>query len=383
MIHIKGKIPVSIHFFFWITAAIIGLLNSGSVIGTLVWVFVILVSVLIHEMGHATTALFFGLQPRIELVALGGLTYHQGDKLPFWKQFIIVLNGPLFGFTLFLIAWFLLKIPALAIGFLGGVLTLFFWVNLIWTILNLVPVMPLDGGQLLRIVLESFFGAKGFRYSLIIGIVIAGAIAIFFFLYHQHFLIGALFFLFAFQSWDLYRRLRRMTNKDRSQDLKKALEEAEKDLQGGQKEKALFAFERIRDESKEGMIHMMATQYLAFLKYDLGKIKEAYDLLLPFRSELSPEALCLLHKAAYKEKDFALVEEIGGSCFQVMPSKEIALRNALACAALAKAKPSIGWLETAFQEGLENVIEIAKGAEFDPIRESSFFEQFIKYHSAE
>lgn len=380
MIQIRGKIPITIHFFFWITAALIGFLNSGTWMGTLIWIFVILVSVLVHEMGHATTAVIFGLQPRIELVALGGLTYHQGDRLPFWKQFFIVLDGPVFGFLLFIAAWALLKVPVLSVGFWAGVLTLFYWVNLVWTVLNLIPVMPLDGGQLLRIIMEAIFGAKGFRYSLIIGMIVAGGISLTFFLYQQ-FLIGALFFLFAFQSFDMFRRLKLLTNVDRSEDLKQALTAAEKNLQEGEKEKALFAFERIRTEAKAGMIHMMATQYVAFLKYDLGKVKDAYDLLLPLRHELPPEALCLLHKAAFESQDYVLVEEIGGECFQTLPSKETALRNALACAALNRAKPAVGWLETAFQEGLEDIATIVKAKEFDPIRESAYFQQFMKHHS--
>lgn len=379
MIHFKGKIPVSIHPLFWVTASIIGFLNSGSLIGTLIWIFVILVSVLIHEFGHATTAVFFGLKPKVELVALGGLTYHRGENLPFWKQFFIVLDGPVFGFMLFLIAWGLLKVPALSGGMTGSILTLFFWVNLLWTVLNLVPVMPLDGGQLLRIVFEGIFGARGFRYSLIVGIVIAGGASLFFFLF-QHFLIGALFFLFAFQSFDTCRKLKHLSDGDRSEGLKRKLEEAERELQMGEKDKAILSFEKIRNESNEGMIYMMATQYLAFLRFDLGQVKEAYDLLMPIRSELSEESLLLLHKAAYELKDFPLVEEIGGVCFQVMPSKEVALRNALACALLKKAKPSVGWLETAFQEGLENIPGILQGEEFNAIRKSEYFHQFQKHH---
>lgn len=281
---------------------------------------------------------------------------------------------------LFLLAWLLLKLPAFSTGFWGSVVTLFFWVNLIWTILNLVPVIPLDGGQLLRIILESIFGAKGFRYALVTGVLIAGAAAAFFFLYRQ-FLIGALFALFAFQSFELYRRTRHLTDDDRKNDLKAALEEAERDLQSGQRDRALFAFERIRNEAKQGMIHMMATQYVAFLKYDLGKSKEAYDLLIPIQSELSPDALLLLHKVAFDEGDYALVEEVGGKCFQVMPSKEIALRNALACAALEKAKASVGWLETAFQEGLEGLGEVLRGDEFDSIRQTEIFQKFSERHS--
>lgn len=380
MINLGGKIPITIHPFFWLTAAIIGFIYSGSLVGTLVWIFVILVSVLVHELGHATTARFFGLKPQIELVALGGLTLHKGDKLPFWKQFIIVLNGPMFGFLLFLISWGLLKIPVFAAGFTGKVLSYFFLVNLIWTIFNLVPVMPLDGGQLLRIALEGFFGAKGFRASLIVGMIIAGGASLFFFL-TRNFFIGAILFLFAFQNFDMFRKLKNLSEHDRKEPLKKALEEAEKELQEGNKDRALFLFEKIRNDSKEGMIHMMATQYVAFLNYDLGRIKETYDLLLPHRSQLSPEAMCLLHKVAYDQKDFELVEEIGGHCFQIMPSKEVALRNALACASMGKEKPAVGWLETAFQEGLDNLTDVVSSSEFDPIRESELFKKFLTNHS--
>lgn len=379
MISFKGKIPISIHPLFWVTAILIGFLNSMSLVGTFVWIFVILVSVLVHEMGHALTALSFGLQPRVELVALGGVTFHQGEKLPFFKQFLIVFNGPLFGFLLFVVAYFLLKVPSISTSIWGNMLTLFYWINLLWTVINLIPVMPLDGGQLLRIGLEAVFGAKGFRYSLFIGMAISAVFSLFLFLF-QHFLMGALFFLFAFQSWDMFRRLRLLSDGDRSNNLKTILEEAEKDLQSGKTDKALFSFERIRHEAKEGMIYLTATQYMAFLKYDLGKKKEAYELLQPIRSELSSEALCLLHKAAFDEKDYPLVEEIGGTCFQIIPSKEIALRNAYACAALSKPKPSVGWLETAFQEGLDNIPDILKGREFDTIRETAYFKQFLKNH---
>src|SRR3972149_11388238 len=104
MIRIPGKIPIIIHPTFFIIAALIGYINSFSLIGTLIWIGIILVSVIIHEFGHALTALIFGQKPRIELVALGGLTYHEGGGLPYWKQFIIVFDGPLFGFFLFIFA---------------------------------------------------------------------------------------------------------------------------------------------------------------------------------------------------------------------------------------------------------------------------------------
>ncbi len=379
MINIPGRIPITIHPLFWLTALLIGFLSSqGSPLAILLWIVVILVSVLVHEFGHALMALAFHLKPSIELVALGGVTTHEGKDLPLWKQFLIVLNGPLFGFLLFLSAWGLGKLP---LGETLSTVFLFFSrVNLIWTILNLVPVVPLDGGQLLRIVLEALFGKKGFRYSLIVGMGLSLALSVLFFL-SQNFLPGALFFLFAFQSFDIYRRVRRMTEEDHSALLKQAFEQAELDLKEGNKESALAAFERIHKQTHEGMLHFLSAEYLAFLKYEKGETLEAYKLLQSIRRRLSREALCLLHKVAFDQKDYQLVAEIGGTCFQVMQVKEVALRTAFACAALKEEKSTVGWLEAAFQEGLEDISSILKESYFDPVRESPLFKQFEKMHA--
>ena len=221
ILQFRGRIPITIFPTFWLFAALIGYLNSMSFVGTLIWVGIILVSVLFHEYGHALTAMVFGQNPRIELVALGGLTYHNGQKLPFWKQFFIVLDGPIFGFILVIIATILLQIPAFAQGMTGSIISLTRVVNLFWTIINLLPVMPLDGGQLLRVVLERIFGLKGFKYAIVTSMVIATGISLFFFL-TQSFIVGALFFLLAFQSYDTFRRTRHLSETDRDDTLARA-----------------------------------------------------------------------------------------------------------------------------------------------------------------
>ena len=101
MIRIGGRIPVTIYPTFWIVAALIGYVNSFSWMGTLIWMVIIFISVLFHEFGHALTSVLFGKNPRIELVAWGGLTYHEGENLSFPKQFLIVFDGPLLGSSSF------------------------------------------------------------------------------------------------------------------------------------------------------------------------------------------------------------------------------------------------------------------------------------------
>jgi stage IV sporulation protein FB len=201
MITIPGLIPIRIHPFFWILAMLIGWINTFNFVLTGLWVLVILGSVLIHEFGHALTALAFGQRAHIDLVALGGVTKRHGSKLKLWQEFIVVLNGPLAGFALGLLSYLVYKIvpnhsPDVFIYFLE----IMIFVNLFWTVINLLPVQPLDGGHLLNILLEGIFGLKGLKISLFLSMMIAAAIAILFFAIQQP-LVGALFLMFGFESY--------------------------------------------------------------------------------------------------------------------------------------------------------------------------------------
>src|ERR1700727_855793 len=111
MLKFPGKIPVLVHPLFWVLAFLIGWLNTSSILLTLVWVGIIVISVLIHELGHALTAVAFGQQAQIELMGFGGLTHRRGGKkLKLWQEFLIVLNGPLAGFALAGASWWVYSV---------------------------------------------------------------------------------------------------------------------------------------------------------------------------------------------------------------------------------------------------------------------------------
>lgn len=372
MIKIPGKIPIAIYPAFWFFSGLIGLfLGQGSLLQMFIWIGIIFVSVLFHEFGHALTSMVFGQKPRIELVAMGGLTYHDGEKLPFWKQFLITLNGPVFGFLIVVVATLLMKF-----GYVTDLLQNIRVVNLIWTIVNLLPVLPLDGGQLLRIVLEKVFHAKGIRYAMIVSTFIAFGFSLFLFL-TQNFLGGAIFFLFAFENFDSYRKMRGLCESDRDLDLRKELAIGELELRQGHKEQALSIFEDLKQKTKKGMIFLTASQYAAFLNYEFGKRKEAYDSLVSLKDRLDPEGLCLLHRLAFEENDYHLVMELAGPAFQLTPEAEVALRSAYAAANLAQVESTIGWLQTAVQSGVENMKEIVQEKNFDLIRSDPAFRSFV------
>src|SRR5690606_15561908 len=130
------------------------------------------------ELGHACTAAMFRKRPHIELVAFGGFTIYDVKNLSLFKQFLIVLNGPIFGFFLYLFADFLSYVPALIQSGTQPFFINLARVNLFWTVLNLFPILPLDGGQLLRIVLEGVFDYKGTRYAQIIGMLLGFLVSV-------------------------------------------------------------------------------------------------------------------------------------------------------------------------------------------------------------
>jgi Zn-dependent protease len=376
MVKLNWKIPVSIHPFFWVIAGLIGWLNSGSFLGTLIWILVILVSVLFHEFGHALTACLFGQKPKIALIAMGGVTSYENRDLKFWKQFLIVLNGPLFGVLLFFIASFILYLKFFENIHIVNFFRVTQVVNLFWSVVNLLPVLPLDGGQLLRIALEACLGVKGFRLSIFIGMIIALLLSVFFFI-KGGFLIGAIFFLFAFQSFDSWRKSKFLTQADRDVGMADLLKEGEKALAEGRKEEAEGIFEEIRKKTKRGILYSAASHYLALLKLEKGERKEAYDLLLEVKDSINHEAIFLLHELGFENKNYKLVTELSAKCYQARPSFEIAIRSARAFAALGKARPAGGWLQTALKEKEVDVKEILKEEEFQGVLGSREFQKFF------
>jgi stage IV sporulation protein FB len=373
MIRIPGPIPITIRPIFWIFAALIGFLYSQTLVGTFIWIGIIFVSVLFHEFGHALTAKMFGKKPRIELVALGGLTVHDSQDLPYWKQFLITFDGPLFGFILALISLALSKLSIFAGNW---ILRDLFVVNCFWTVVNLIPVLPLDGGQLLRIVLERIFGTKGDRYALMVGLICALAISFFFFAM-QSFLIGALFFLFGFQCFEMWRSTRKMEDSDRKQNLREMLIKAEEALVSGNIGEAMGLFRELRSLSKKGLIWSTATQQLALLEYEQGNRNMAYSLLLEVQKDLGDEPACILHELAFEEKNYKLVADLSARAFQTSQELDVAIRSAGAFAQMGEVKPAIGWLHAALEKGLDSTEQIIASPLYDPIRHDPGFVKFL------
>lgn len=138
-----GPFPVAVDPTFWFLA----LLGISSALYGLMWAGVLFGSILVHELGHALMARHYGSSASIRLYALGGLTFHQ--PLPRRAQRIAVsLAGPFAGFGLGLVALVpYLALPAARPPLLGAFLFQMLLMNFGWGAVNLLPVPPLDGGN--------------------------------------------------------------------------------------------------------------------------------------------------------------------------------------------------------------------------------------------
>ncbi len=378
MISISGKIPIKINLFFFLIAGIIGFIFEQSLFGPFLWIIVIFISILVHEMGHALMAILFKRQPSIIITPFGGLTYYKDEHLSAFKQFLITLNGPIFGLLLFVGATFILSLDVITNVYILKILIVFKLINLFWTIINLLPILPLDGGNLIKIIFESIWGIKGFKAAIFFSMIVAFILSAFCFLINQ-FLIGAIFFLFAFQNFSLWRSYKNITIQDRNENNVKLLQLAEDLFKKGDFNKAKDKFTFIRQITTSGVIFIRATYYLALIKAQEGNNSAAYKLLFPVKHDLPEDALCFLQQIAFEEKDYSLVAEIAANCYKINPSSVVAMINAKAFAYLKDSQSSGGWLKTAFQIDKKlNAAEVLNDEIFISIKDNKEFKKFFK-----
>jgi Zn-dependent protease len=205
-------IPVRVEPVFLVIAGLWGLryLESGLEF-VLVWIACTFVSILVHELGHGFALKAFGRPSAIVLHGFGGVTISQRRSLSRARSIIVSVAGSL---TAMVVLW----LPARAwlgsdtgqqVRFeyvVSGDLNLFIPIyflafqNLWWSVLNLLPIRPLDGGN----VTAELVGIDLAR-RLSIGFAIGGAIALFFL--GQGY--GAFFLLFlAFNNFQEIRAAR-------------------------------------------------------------------------------------------------------------------------------------------------------------------------------
>jgi Zn-dependent protease len=216
-------IPVRVHPWFWVVALLFGMGGDPEPGAMLIWVSVVFLSVLVHELGHALLARRFGCRPWITLYGFGGLASYRASFSSPRKQILILLAGPGAGFLLaagVIAALFATGNAIVFFGFELGrgtfinnprLLELVYdllFVNIFWGVVNLLPVYPLDGGQIARQVLVAVNPWQGLQQSLWLSVLAGGLVAAFGLFSDRIYLT----FFFAFLAFNSYQALRGPTS---------------------------------------------------------------------------------------------------------------------------------------------------------------------------
>ncbi len=193
------RISVRVHPLFWLVAGILSFdwVRMG-IPHLLVAVACIFLSILVHELGHVVVGRWFGSYGHIVLYGFGGLAIGSNNLERRWQRVLVLFAGPGAQFLLLVLVclasyaaygeW-VPDVRAMLITLLRGesdipaqllfvtISTLYF-VNLVWPILNLLPVWPLDGGQIAREWFTYFTPRNGVRFALHLSIGVSVLLAL-------------------------------------------------------------------------------------------------------------------------------------------------------------------------------------------------------------
>ena len=203
-------IPVEVHPWFWIILVVLGggLENdSWSGLGLLQVVLFVMagfISVMVHELGHALTGKAFGAPTAITLHGFGGFASFPAGSFTRKQSFVVTFAGPA---AQILLGLLMLAVPTFIALPTKEIKWFVFWlstISLLWAFLNLLPVVPLDGGNLVM----SALGPRRIRATLWISFVtaiIAGGAML---LFSKSFWFPLFLASFAFENWKVIQHLK-------------------------------------------------------------------------------------------------------------------------------------------------------------------------------
>ena len=226
--------PVRICWSFWLMGVVFGyslvqfvdmdwgMASPGMMPLLILWTLCLLVSILIHELGHALAFRQYGIHSSIVLYHFGGLAIPTsaytpgisqrdiGPRQDIWISFagplaqflsavFVVAAVKAAGYRLFvfnLMPGPFAKIPGVLEGEpidsagMYAMVTFYIFPSVLWAIMNLVPVWPLDGGHIMRSAVQLQGG--NMSQALWIGVIASGLMAAYGFSNDQQYM-GVLF----------------------------------------------------------------------------------------------------------------------------------------------------------------------------------------------
>ncbi len=189
-------IPVRVEPVFFVVAGLFGYRYSSIAVSLVfVWIGVTFVSILVHELGHGLVLKAFGQPSSIVLHGFGGATM-SNRRLTRARSIAVSVAG---SFVALVLLWWPARTLEASDWYLHqvlwvrGVVTFTAFANLWWSVANLLPIRPLDGGN----VTTELFGVSVSRR---VSLVVASLGGLWAFTHDQQYA-GLFALLLAFQSY--------------------------------------------------------------------------------------------------------------------------------------------------------------------------------------
>jgi Zn-dependent protease len=198
-------VPVEVELGFWLTAFFLTFGGDAGVADVALRMALVFVSILAHELGHVAAVRWHRIEPSVTLHWMGGSTHYQ-PVLPISRpgRVVISLAGPmaglLFAAMLYAAGHLVDRAGVPLPAAVDGALAWGIGVNVFWSLFNLAPVLPLDGGH----VLEAALGPK--RERLTAGLSLGFAVVLALFLLKVGAIFGAM--LIGLSALRSFERLR-------------------------------------------------------------------------------------------------------------------------------------------------------------------------------
>jgi Zn-dependent protease len=398
---------------------------------------VVLVSVLLHELGHALVARKFGLSPSIKLYSMGGLTSWDSDvTLTPLKHLLISLAGPAAGF-LFGGIVFVAGTAVLGSGssqLLSVAYSDLLWVNLGWGIFNLLPMLPLDGGQVLVTVEEWISKRKSRLVSHMISLIVALGITLLALSLRS-------IWIAILGGWFVYTNGGALVQKlqtYRDQKMRPLLDQAHDALSKSEFDKAILLTREAQKQARTTAVRCEAAQLLIFILIQQRQFQEAEEELIKFNglfgedsylkglfyfqkeemataiphlklafarspteqlgmilcqalikdkswvealelcghpvlSDVSWKLYVNLQNEAFASGEFKVAAQAGSLAFEKQPDPNVAYNIACSLARDSEITKACAWLERAIDSGFNNKDLLATDPDLDSLRPSPEF----------
>ena len=276
-------IPVRVELIFFIVMGFLGWANGYQGVEIAVFLVVGGASILIHELGHATAQRSFGGRPTVTLTGFGGYTL--GPVQPRGRSLVVTLAGPAAGFLAAVVGVLLSQVVA-GPDLVDTAIEILIYVNILWGIFNLLPILPLDGGH----VAADLFGLRNAQYLSLAGAVALGLLG---FLLRAPFM-AIVAFMFGSQSLGALRA-------ERDQPQLEQLDQGRAALLQGRYPEAVEHIEAATANPASFAVEVTGAELLAWAKLAQGQVDDARAALDRLRGGVTKTSLLVQRMVALAE----------------------------------------------------------------------------------